>query len=505
MGGFQGGDHKVVVIHGDDLGNLAGLVVEGPTGHLAGILDGTEIVSAFQHAVDRVGIDTQGVASLAIVLILAGGSRSEVVGLAVEGIEGFLAGEGLFLVDGHLLLHDRSGLAGHLDDMGTVLGLQDIRLTNLSGDHGLHALDHIGLGHPAQVTHLATVGRTLIGGVKGSQVGEGLLLALEDSHQAVGHVVGVRTLEEDMADVDGIGNVLGVHYLGQVEGVAGSDDIGSRSVAFPDIALDGRSDAGELALLVPVLGIRALGAVLHQEVLHVVGSDELIVQGGDGSPGSLDVFGGRNDLEHDILDIAAGLLAEEFLVIVVEVTDFAVGNRDGGILLEAERHHDEVHVGGIVVLSDIAAEHQWIDGIAGNEQRSIFVKILLIVDGVLQVIPIQADVLVRLGSLGEIGDLGRGELAILIEEHLILRNQRGSAGKQALHFFLANVQAGGLCLLNEEEAVDQVLPGGVTDLLLGIGVAVAGSQVIDRRETADLLLEIGIGDGISVDFADIIA
>ena len=192
-------------------------------------------------------------------------------------------------------------------------------------------------------------------------------------------------------------------------------------------------------------------------------------------------------------------------MIVVEVTDFAVGNRDGGILLEAERHHDEVHIGGIVVLSDIAAEHQRIDGIAGNEQRSIFVKILLIVDGVLQVIPIQADVLVRLGSLGEIGDLGRGELAILIEEHLILRNQRGSAGKQALHFFLANVQAGGLCLLNEEEAVDQVLPGGVTDLLLGIGVAVAGSQVIDRRETADLLLEIGIGDGISVDFADIIA
>ena len=193
---------------------------------------------------------------------------------------------------------------------------------------------------------------------------------------------------------------------------------------------------------------------------------------------------------------------------IVIVLDLVVGNDDGGIDGIKEGNHDEVNVGGLIVLGDGAAEHQRVLVGAGVEEGAVLLVELLGIDGVLKIVPVKLVVVVGVHKPDEINDHVGGEVTVAIKEHCVLGNDRGriGSGGKVEHLGLADGDTGILGFLDEKELVDERLPGGVPDLgllLLGRGGG-TGHELVESGETLDILLEISVGNGLSIDPADIV-
>ena len=397
-------DEEVVLVHGDDVGDIARLVVESPAGELLGVVDGTIGRGGLGDAVHRVRIDSEGVKSSLVgfgaAALLAGmGDGGELVGLGIEAVVGLVAGNGGLLEDGNLLLEDRGGLLGDEDYVGSVNGVQHERLADGSLDDGLETGDHIGLGHPADGSEFTVCSGGLVGGIESDEVGEAGVLLRSDLHEAVGQMGGVVTGEKDMLHECGIRNHRGIHHLDGIEGVAGGVDRGCALLSGECERVDVGVDGTELSLLVPVGGKRTVG-ILEEEVLHVVRSGELLVDLGHLVCYGCNVISRRDDLEHHVLKVAAGVLTEEILMGIIIILYLVVGNDDGGIDGVHERDHNEVNVGGLVVLGDGAAEHQRVLVGAGVEESAVLLVELLGIDGVLKIVPVKLVVVVGVQEPG---------------------------------------------------------------------------------------------------------
>ena len=98
--------------------------------------------------------------------------------------------------------------------------------------------------------------------------------------------------------------------------------------------------------------------------------------------------------------------------------------------------------------------------------------------------------------------------SILVKERRVLgynRRNHVSCHKR-LHLFFSDLDSSLIGFLGEEIPVDEVLPGGVTDLLLLLLVlgGSSGYHLIDSGEIFYVLLKIDIGNGLTVDLTDIV-
>ena len=391
--------------------------------------------------------------------------------------------------------------------MGAVLGLEHERLSDLGVEHALETGDHIGLGHPADAAEFTVGGGSLVGGERSGEVREVATL-LEDGHQAVSSMGGVLVLKQDMLDERGVRKHLAVHHAGGVEGVAVVDDLGHGGAA-EDLVVQLSVDCAQLSGLVPVVVQAAVG-ILEQEGTHVVRGGELVVGLGNRIAGGSDVGLGRNDLIHNVFDIAVGVLLEEILVGLVVGADL-VGRHVHGAVLGGHRvvHHDVVHICGRVAVLEGLGELQGVVHSAGGEQGAVFGVELLVVDRVLDVVPVGAELaaLVAVDILDEGLQAVGGEGAGLIHEHRVLLDDRGDilAAHQGQHLVLADGQAGILGILDEHVLVQELLPRGVADLLLGLLVADGpGEELVDGRVTVDVGLEVRVGHPLACNLADVV-
>ena len=130
-------------------------------------------------------------------------------------------------------------------------------------------------------------------------------------------------------------------------------------------------------------------------------------------------------------------------------------------------------------------------------------------DHVLEVVPVGAQLaaLVAVDILDERLQAVGGEGAGLVREDLVLRDGRGDvlAAHQGHHLVLADGQAGVLGILDKHVLVQELLPCGVADLLLGLLVADgAGEELVDGRVTVDVGLEVRVGHFLACNLADVI-
>ena len=369
--------------------------------------------------------------------------------------------------------------------------LERISFSNI--EDGVETGREVGDGSLGDLADLAelTIGLgTAIQGVLGSEGGEVATL-LEHVEEAVGQVLAVLIgLEHHVADRHGLGHGRRRHDTAGIQGVVRADHL----------------DAAQVTGLVPLVAPLGVGIAL-QESAHVVRADEilvklheLVVRGGD-------VRGGRNHLEHDILDVAGRLLLEELLVVVVEILDFLVAHHDGAVGGIGEGNHHEVHVGGGVVVGDGLVHLQGVLHVGVQEQGVVLVVELVGEDLLLEVGPDGLGVLVALlHGAEEVHETVIRERAVLIDEQG--GDDRGDvlAVGQVHDLVLTHVDAGGLAVLDEQVLFHETLPDRVTDLLLLLlaGGSVSGHQLIDAGHPVDLRLEIGITDGLATDLAHVI-
>ena len=95
MDAVEKGDEEVVLVHGDDVGDIARLVLEGPAGDLLGVVDGTIGRGGLGDAVHRVRINSHGIESGlvslgAAALLAAVGDGGELVGLGIIAVVGLV-------------------------------------------------------------------------------------------------------------------------------------------------------------------------------------------------------------------------------------------------------------------------------------------------------------------------------------------------------------------------------------------------------------------------------
>ena len=168
---LDGYDEEVVVVHGQNLGSLAGFVVEGPSGHGLGLVYGAVVGSGLRDG-QAVGVNLGGIYSLLVAFVRACGEGCEGVGLCVVAVEGLLACDGGLLKHCYLLLSNGLAGPGHEHHVGSVCACKRERLAYLSLEYGLHTGNHIVLGHPADSSELSVISGILVEGVLGCEVGE---------------------------------------------------------------------------------------------------------------------------------------------------------------------------------------------------------------------------------------------------------------------------------------------------------------------------------------------
>ena len=310
-----------------------------------------------------------------------------------------------------------------------------------------------------------------------------------------------------MLDEGGIRDHAAVHLAGSVEGVAGGHDRGDLGAA-EDLVVDLAVDGAEFAVLVPV-GAERLVGILGQEGAHVVGGGELLVEDRHLLARGGDVSSGRDHFVHDVLDLAVGALLEELLVLLVVVADLGGAHGDGAVGDHRVEREDIVHVGRGVAFLDRLGELQGIVHAAGVEQRTVLGVELLVVDGVLDIVPVgaQAAALVAVDLRDEGLEPVGGEVARLVHEQGVLGDGRGDvfAAHQGDHLILADGDARSPGVLDKHVLVKEFLPGGVADLLLGLLVADgAGHQFVDGRVAVDVRLEIRVGNVLACNLSDVV-
>ena len=312
-----------------------------------------------------------------------------------------------------------------------------------------------------------------------------------------------------MLHVHGVGDVGGIHHADGVEGVVGIGVDGRRgAVAGAEhVVVHLTVDAVKLAGLVPVVAELAVG-VAKQEGLHVGGGAELVVHGGHFLIGGCDVVGRRSDLEHYVLDVAVGLLLVEVLVVLVVLLYLALAHHDGAVVLERIVYGDVVHVGSGVVLGQLVGLLKGVQVCGRGEEGAVLGIVLLGADGGLDVVPegLQTAGLVA-GNLvlHEVHEHLR-VVSVGTAEHLGDHGRRIAAGGEVHKLCAADGDACILCVLHEEELVDEALPGGVADLLLLLLTvsAAAGGDLVYGGETFDLFLVVGVAHCAAGYLADVI-
>ena len=255
------------------------------------------------------GIDTHGIHRLKIAGCGLVRNGSKLVGLGVDGVGSLLACDRGLFEDSDLLLGDGGGLLAHDHHVGAILGLENHGLIHRCGDNTLESGDHIGLGHPADVSKFTVSRGVLVYGEFRHEGGETSAPA-NDSQKAVCKLAGIGALKQDVLYICGIRHGLAVHHADCIEGVAIRDDGRNLALAAEHEIVNLAVDAVQFAGLVPVV-VQLTVRVLEKKCLHVLGASELGVRLGELLIGGSDILGGRNNLEYHIFDIAAGLLLEE--------------------------------------------------------------------------------------------------------------------------------------------------------------------------------------------------
>ena len=387
--------------------------------------------------------------------------------------------------------------------MGAILGLEHHGLVHRSGDHAFESGDHVGLGQPSDIAELAVGGGILVDGEFSCESREVSSLA-KDLYKAVCGCAGLGALKQDVLNIGGVCNGLGVHYTNCIESVSVCDNRRNSALAAKYEVVDFLVDAGKLAGLVPVVVKLAVG-ILEKEGFHIlcicklgISFSKLVVCGSN-------ILGRRNNLEHDILDVAAGGLLKEILMLLVELLDLGRGHFDGAVGHEGVGNIDIVHVCSGVVLGHVQTFLKSILVGAGVEERAILGIILLSIEGALEIVPVKLETAAFVGrDLGdEVADAVRGEIAVLVHEGGVVGNNGGRVctGGQIGKFRLADSDARGLGILDEQILVHKFLPCGVADLLLGLLVlyAGAGDYFVDLGISLHILKVIGIGNRLAVD------
>ena len=157
MDSLHGSDEEVIVIDGDDRGNLTNLIVKYPSCHFLSLINSAIIRCALKNAIHRMGISSARVNSRKVILIATSRNVGELASLGVILVESLVASESGLGKDRHLLLSHRSGPLCDLNNMGAILGLEDERLLDLGGENGVESIDHVVLGHPAEVPLLPII------------------------------------------------------------------------------------------------------------------------------------------------------------------------------------------------------------------------------------------------------------------------------------------------------------------------------------------------------------
>ena len=386
MNSTYSSDDKVVVVYSHDVGNLADFVFESPTGNFFRIADRTQSVRSFCDTVCRVWVYSESVYSLSVVVIAACSGYSKLVGLCIYAWECLLACKSLFIENSHFFLEYRSGSLGNFHYVCTILCLKNKWLV-FSGCHNwLETRDHIGLGHPADVSFLAVSGRILVVWIESYEVGE-VAAFLDNSLEAICFLVSIFALEKDVLYIYWVRNHLGIHDSCHVEVVTFLDNVGNIAFTIPYEVLYIRRNCVEFSFLEVDIIVRSVW-VLHEERLHVGCSCELIVKFFNFLSFSSHVLCRWFYLIYNILDVAACVLLEELLVWIIVILYLTVRYDDGRILLVSERHHYEIHIWSNVVLSHSSLEHKRSHDIALVEQWRVLCEQFLIEDRALEIIPI---------------------------------------------------------------------------------------------------------------------
>ena len=189
---------------------------------------------------------------------------------------------------------------------------------------------------------------------------------------------------------------------------------------------------------------------------------------------------------------------------------FGAGDDDGGIRHERIGHHHELGGGRSVVLGDGTLEHQGILDVSGGEQGTILGIVLLVVDRVLEIVPVglEPSGLIGVHLIDKLDERIGIVLTVLVDEVVVLGEDRGNhvAGRQGQHFGLADVDTRIAGFLDEEVLVHEVLPGSVAGLLLLL-LAFGGRaahDLGDRGELLNLGLEVVIRHGFAIDLTHVI-
>ncbi len=370
--------------------------------------------------------------------------------------------------------------------MRTILGIHNVRLADSSSEHGLEARDHGVLGHPAQVALLAVIGVAFVGGILHGQ--DGKVVLVHHGKQAVCGLTGIGALQHDVTHIHGIRHIGQFHDTGGEEGGTGLVYRGNTGIVLCHEGVYITVYGAKIATLVPAVRPLAV-AVALQESTHVVRRSEFVVQGDEFIVLGSYVFGRGLHFIHNILDVAGGLLAEVFLVGVVELLDVGLGHHHGRILREVGvGGHDKAHLSGGIVLCNGAAAFHGVHIGSGVEKAHILLVEAVAANGVLQVVAKQdtAAGFVLLDILHEVAYGGSGERTVLVVEDTHAAEHRGNivTHKHVDLLLLAHADTGILDGGDDQVAVYQVVPGHVAGLALGLlaGSGLAGEHFPHVRE-----------------------
>ena len=296
------------------------------------------------------------------------------------------------------LLLGHAGVDALLADAGAVLEGLDTALLEL--DHGAQLALH-GLAGVVHIllTVLAAVDVSLLAGVAGGDVGDGVVAGTHLGDHGGQIVLGQGLLVDvggvaDHADGDGV--VLGDVLLGDLPGLVQGVDLHIH-VVLGDAAVDdalvsvGQDDHGAVHLAGPGLVAAHAAGTSGQEDLavHIVVPALLQDDGGQGLEGTLD-----NALGADVLPRSGGVLGEDGQVLVLQVIE----PLPGGLHDVGGGHHN---TGGQVV----GLEHG--HGHAGLDDQSLVVLQVLqrLDDGVVR-LPVTGALAVAAVDDQQLGDLG---------------------------------------------------------------------------------------------------
>ena len=161
-------------------------------------------------------VHSESVNSLLVIFVSACGHRSELVGLGIIVIESLFACESLLLKNSNLLLDYRLCSLGNLDNVSSVLSVQNERLVDLSRHRGLEARNHIRLSHPADVALLTVSGRTVVSRELSRKSRE-ILTCVKHIQKTVSLSVSLGTLKKNMLHIHRVRNHRDIHHFGGEE------------------------------------------------------------------------------------------------------------------------------------------------------------------------------------------------------------------------------------------------------------------------------------------------